>query len=822
MGTAAFQAVTRHLEQAACLVLCQTPRGLLVDAQKLSARDFATITLEASIVSLLLDAGIRSITFRKGLSFEELLTFLEALTRKFWEVREGKEINRRLREHRVVSITVDEVEYVALADGDLVIKDAVRKLEGAGSQLTDLLRSIESLADAAVDPEAGAQARLQIMRKLVEQDPALLQKVQKDDYEALGDQRPGFIPLDKARQAVGTLGRLLPRCGSNETRELLRGVGHSIADAFRHDPREAALMRSLLGLDVKEIAAATEHRPSDEPAPVARARALLEEEPELQAEALCKETEPLVKELSALARPDLAARLLARLTGYLVDRQSTRRLAAAEALAAMAAAWDSPPFSTARDGFESLIRSALDSEHEPRVYSKLSDLAVLLADLRLRRGEYEQALETLMLFRKHHVVKDAISPHRPEQSYRALERIASSQAFPAVAAKLRLGDPVAIRIVEALDQAATRFLISEIQRSEAAPHRVQLAEIVARIGPGAGAVLAEELQKSTAPSDTLRLLEVLPVAVPESVAVVALGSLLHHPAIAVRRRAGALMAERNYVRAGDLLLGALGEETEPSIRAAFLDGLGRLRHAEASEAAIRIADQRQEPDEVRAAACGVLGRIGHVEAIPVLVGLSAKSPRGITGIMRATPAAVRVAAVRALSVFRAHPEAREALKRATEDSDGALQATARELLYAPIEKAVAEAQQAAAAQEAKAAVAKLSGSLAEIPMDQVCQLIAGAEKTGLLTITFDGPVARVWFEDGMVTAAEFQGRTDQEAFNAFIAKKKGQFVFQPGEIAPKRRVRIPVNMVLLEAFRIADEDQKAPDPALRPPRKAAF
>jgi len=118
---------------------------------------------------------------------------------------------------------------------------------------------------------------------------------------------------------------------------------------------------------------------------------------------------------------------------------------------------------------------------------------------------------------------------------------------------------------------------------------------------------------------------------------------------------------------------------------------------------------------------------------------------------------------------------------------------------------VAEAQQAAAAQESKASVAKLSGSLAEIAMDQVCQLIASAEKTGLLTITFDGPVARVWFEDGLVTAAEFQGRRDQEAFNAFIAKKTGQFVFQPGEIAPKRRVRIPVNMVLLEAFRVADE-----------------
>ncbi len=808
MATAAYQAVARHLEHAPSLVLSQTPGGLLVDARKLAARDFATITLEASIVSLLLDAGIRSITFRRGVSMEELLTFLDALTHKFWEVREGKEINRLLREQRVVSIAVDEIEYVALTEGDLVIKDAARKLESGGALLGDFLQSLERLTDAAVDPQAGAEVRLQIMRTLVEQDPTLLQKAQNETYEALGDRKPGFIPLEKARQAVGTLSRLLPRCGSNETRELLRGVGHVLADAFAHDPRESAMMRGLLGINVAEIEKAAERRDPAEPAPVTRARALLEGEPDAQADAIFKETDPLVKELAALGRHDFAAKLLARLTGHLVDRQATRRLAAAEALLGMTPAWDGPPFSIAREGFESLVRSALDSEQEPRVYSKLADLAVLHADLRLRRGEYEQALETLTLFRKHHVVKDALSPHRPEQSYHALERIAAGQGFPGVAAKLRGGDPVAIRIVEALDEAATRFLVSEIRKAESAPQRLQMAEIIARIGPGAGAVLAEELQKAGAPSDILRLLEVLPVAVPESVAVVALGSLLHHPAIAVRRRAAAILAERAYGRAGDLVLDALGEEKDASIRAGFLESLGRLRHAGARAVAMQIADARQEPDEVRAAACGALGRIGNIEAIPVLAGLTAKSPRGITGILRATPAAVRVAAVRALSVFRAHPAAREALKRATEDSDGALQAAARELLYAPIEKAVAEAQQAAAAQETKAAGTKLSGSLAEIPIDQVCQLISGAEKTGLLTITFDGPVGRVWFEDGMVTAAEFQNRTDQEAFNAFIARKKGQFVFQPGEIAPKRRVRIPVNMVLLEAFRVADEFRK--------------
>jgi len=39
-------------------------------------------------------------------------------------VKDGKEINKRLRDERVNQISVDEVQYVALGEGDIVIEDA--------------------------------------------------------------------------------------------------------------------------------------------------------------------------------------------------------------------------------------------------------------------------------------------------------------------------------------------------------------------------------------------------------------------------------------------------------------------------------------------------------------------------------------------------------------------------------------------------------------------------------------------------------------------------------------------------------------------------
>jgi hypothetical protein len=121
VAAAAFQALSATLDQNPKLILAATPNGLIINGQRLGAKDFATVSLESSFISILLDAGIKSIVFRKGAALEEFLTFLDALVRKFWDIKDGKEINRLLLEHQVSSIGVEEIEYVALSEGDLLI-----------------------------------------------------------------------------------------------------------------------------------------------------------------------------------------------------------------------------------------------------------------------------------------------------------------------------------------------------------------------------------------------------------------------------------------------------------------------------------------------------------------------------------------------------------------------------------------------------------------------------------------------------------------------------------------------------------------------------
>ena len=142
-----------------------------------------------------------------------------------------------------------------------------------------------------------------------------------------------------------------------------------------------------------------------------------------------------------------------------------------------------------------------------------------------------------------------------------------------------------------------------------------------------------------------------------------------------------------------------------------------------------------------------------------------------------------------------------------------LRSAATEAPYAPLHQAFRElaneVKMVSAIQDVKAENLKLAGSLGEIPFDQICQLIGTSEKTGVLLLDLEGPRGKIFFDVGIVIAAEYEGREDQEAFTAMFRRKAGCFVFQPGEQAPKRRMHSAVTSLLLESCRSWDETARS-------------
>ncbi len=615
----------------------------------------------------------------------------------------------------------------------------------------------------------------------------------------------GLIKFDQAKEAVGDLARLIPELPSSY-QPSLRRVGKTIVDSFRHNPKLASLMNTVLAEGAAQAAQlAKEGSGPSEPAAVTRTASILAMIDDEKIQALTQEGSALLEELTALDRPDLVQVVLESLASYLGDRSAKRRLAACKALSLLRRAYEKSATEDVLQSLEIGVRSALDQERDASVYPVLADLGGFLADLRIRRGGLDRAREIVDLLHKHYKIKDPGFVRRGELAYVALERVASAPGLVALAPKARDGDPAAAMIFEALGAAATRFFIGQLKVAGDTATRLNLAGFVARAGAGAATVLLDEIQKTSVPSDVMHLIEVLPHAMPPDMAEMALTGLLRHPAVAVRKRAATMAAEQAYPRAGTALLDALVIEQDASMKLVYVECLGRLRVKGAVEVLAGLAEARQSADELRVAACAALGRIGDIRAVPILARVCLRGEKGLTGLLRTTPPQVRASAVRSLALFPGNREAREALRKAQDDKETMVKSAAQQARYSPIYEAFGMLAQGiqmiADLRDLDAKADRVAGSFAEIPFEQVCRWIGRHEKVGLLSVSFGNAAGKIAFDAGLVIAAEYEGRRDQEAFGLLAQRREGLFLFQGGLMTSERRILVPVDSLLQEAAR---------------------
>jgi hypothetical protein len=825
--TDTYHSIHSFLEMANILTLSATPRGLLVNGRVLADRGTVGESLESAMLGILKDSSVKSISFRKGLTLEELIAFLHALTRKFWDVKDGKEINKRLRDERVNQISVDEVQYVALGQGDIVIEDAARKLAGGETELAKLLANLEQLIDAASQQGMGSEARLQLMKKMVEKDPTLLDKAGLEQREGAGRGadlgEEGKMSFETARQALGLVAQLL-KATPPEHHESLRTLGKFITEAFKHNPRVAGMMVTLLSDQSIEALPGVrdQNEKPPESAAVTRVKMILQMKDEERITALSSEGNGLLDELGALHEGELMRTMFGSLSGLMLDRMARKRLNTAKTLNGLRRGMERAGNQDLENAFEQAVRTALDVERDTTVYSVLADMTAFIADLCIRRGRVDHARDVLSMLHRHYHIKDPSFPQRGELAYIALERVANGVGFASLSEKVRQGDAEALKIIESLDAAATRFLIREIKNADTPARRMHFASFIARAGSGAATVLIDELQKTAVPSDVLHLVEILPYAMAPEMAELAMGGLLRHATVAVRRRAATLLAEQAYPRAGGLMMDALLSEGDMQTRGVFVESLGRLRHRGAVELISKILDDKQQSEDVRVTACAALARIGDVRAVPVLTKFYYKGEKGLTKVFRIVPATIRAAAARALSAFPAHKEARDALRAAKDDHDPTVRAVANQALYAPLQEAFGERALAVQVVSSAAQVmpgTKAGGTLQEIPFDSIIERLAAIEATGLLAFNFNGPFGKIWIDAGLLIAAEFESRRDQEALIFMSGKREGYVLFHPGEGAPERRMLLQAASLLqdLRSRAAPGAPRSGSDAALRPP-----
>ncbi len=100
----------------------------------------------------------------------------------------------------------------------------------------------------------------------------------------------------------------------------------------------------------------------------------------------------------------------------------------------------------------------------------------------------------------------------------------------------------------------------------------------------------------------------------------------------------------------------------------------------------------------------------------------------------------------------------------------------------------------------------VSGSLREMPLPDVLQVLSRTKKTGLLRITAAGYAGEIHFGSGSIHNASFMNLHGDDAVYSMLALADGEFTLDPSFVPPVRVIHQSTEQLLLEGMRRMDEN----------------
>jgi response regulator RpfG family c-di-GMP phosphodiesterase len=137
----------------------------------------------------------------------------------------------------------------------------------------------------------------------------------------------------------------------------------------------------------------------------------------------------------------------------------------------------------------------------------------------------------------------------------------------------------------------------------------------------------------------------------------------------------------------------------------------------------------------------------------------------------------------------------------------ALEAGAADYLFKPLATPVLLAKLRRILEQTQGAkrVRGVSGSLEEMAIPDLVQILHQGRKTGALQLSTDGEQGTVFFKDGTIVDATFRNMTGEAAFYAIVGISTGDFTIDPTVTPPTKVIQASPEMLLLEGMRRMDE-----------------
>ena len=224
------QSLLEILTQIESLILAESEKNILICGEPLNAKDQEKIQVTA-LLNILLNFGIKSITFEKGLEKEELLAFIDILSRKPADLAGENTFAQIMAEKNVKHVLLDKKIYVVLNKDQQIIS-------GLDLSITDdqIMKFVQHVhPDLAPD--------LQKLHELAKDPEWLMLTFKAGLSEAMAQK--GTLTNVQFSQGLINMMSLLDKVsgnlGKNDQDKLSQRMGKSIADI---DPDVAAQVMS--------------------------------------------------------------------------------------------------------------------------------------------------------------------------------------------------------------------------------------------------------------------------------------------------------------------------------------------------------------------------------------------------------------------------------------------------------------------------------------------------------------------------------------------------------------------------------------------------
>jgi response regulator RpfG family c-di-GMP phosphodiesterase len=102
----------------------------------------------------------------------------------------------------------------------------------------------------------------------------------------------------------------------------------------------------------------------------------------------------------------------------------------------------------------------------------------------------------------------------------------------------------------------------------------------------------------------------------------------------------------------------------------------------------------------------------------------------------------------------------------------------------------------------------VSGSLTEMALPDVVQILFHGRKSGKLSVSADGKRGEIQFCDGMIYDAIFGEHLHEEAFYAMLKLRQGDFELDPNYRPSEQVIQVSPESLLLEGMRRLDESER--------------